>query len=155
MTGGRVDILIIDDSPEDADLVAGALKRRLPAASTMIARDGGEAIEFLDRAAAADLPRVILVDLMMPRVDGFEVLRRLRSSDKTRSVPVVVLTSSGLQRDVERAYALGANSYVVKPVAYEEVCDVVGCLGAYWLERNRAPASGPDAPAPDGELGRG
>lgn len=129
----RAEILLIDDRRQDAELVVVALRRHLPAVTVLLARDGMEAIRILEDLPVSAVPRLILLDLKMPKVDGFEVLRRVKRDAKTRSIPVVVLTSSALERDVQLAYSLGANSYVVKPMEFEEFTETVGRVGEYWL----------------------
>ncbi|MCH8810953.1 MAG: response regulator [Gemmatimonadetes bacterium] len=130
-------ILIVDDSKEDVELVVGALRKHLPGVTTLVARDGAEAITILTDRPASQAPHLILLDLKMPKVDGFEVLRRVKGDAATRSIPVVVLTSSALETDVQLAYSLGANSYVVKPMWFEEFTETVGRIGEYWLRVDR------------------
>lgn len=132
-------ILIVDDNAQDAELVADALRKRFPEVEALMARDGAEAMEMIDGFKGSAPPRVVLLDLKMPKVDGFEVLRHLKGDAETCSIPVVVLTSSALESDVLRAYGLGANSYVVKPMEFESLTDVLGCVGEYWLSVDRGP----------------
>ena len=139
MSANRTDVLIVDDNAQDAELVVDALRRRLPGMTTLVVRDGAEAIAILEDRPASAAPRVILLDLKMPKVDGFEVLRRVKGDAKTRSIPVVVLTSSALKSDVQLAYSLGANSYVVKPMEFEEFTETVGRVAEYWLRIDRGP----------------
>ena len=139
MSANRTDVLIVDDNAQDAELVVEALRRRLPGMTTLVVRDGAEAIAILEDRPASAAPRVILLDLKMPKVDGFEVLRRVKGDAKTRSIPVVVLTSSALKSDVQLAYSLGANSYVVKPMEFEEFTETVGRVAEYWLRIDRGP----------------
>lgn len=133
MSANTPDVLIVEDRPEDAEMVKMALERRIRGVTVQIARDGAEAIEFLTNPDAPVRPRLVLLDLKMPRVDGFEVLERLRDDERTASIPVVVMSSSALEPDVRRAYALGANSYVVKPTDFDEFRDTLGAVGEYWL----------------------
>ncbi len=137
MNATRTDVLIVDDNRQDAELFVDALRKQLPGLTVRVARDGAEAIAILADLPAAALPRVIFLDLKMPKVDDFEVLRRIKGDAKTRSIPVVVLTSSALETDVQRAYSLGANSYVVKPMEFHEFTEMVGRVGEYWLRIDR------------------
>jgi CheY-like chemotaxis protein len=132
-----VDILLVEDNPNDAELTMRALKRANVDAHLIIARDGAEALEFLisDRPK----PKVIFLDLKLPKVDGIEVLRQVRMDDRTRAIPVVVLTSSQEERDITECYKLGANSYVVKPVEFDKFYRAVGDLATYWLMLNKCP----------------
>jgi CheY-like chemotaxis protein len=132
-----VDILLVEDNPNDAELTMRALKRANVDAHLIIARDGAEALELLisDRPK----PKVIFLDLKLPKVDGIEVLRQVRLDDRTRAIPVVVLTSSQEERDITECYKLGANSYVVKPVEFDKFYRAVGDLATYWLMLNKCP----------------
>src|ERR1700751_5728852 len=112
-----IDILLVEDNPNDAELTQRALKKTNLEAKLMIARDGAEALEVLLSQRAK--PKVIFLDLKLPKIDGIEVLRRVREDDRTRSIPVVVLTSSHEERDITECYRLGVNSYVVKPVEFD------------------------------------
>jgi two-component system, response regulator len=138
---GAPEIIIVDDRRQDAELVADALRRRVPSVNTLILKDGAEVIEYIEGLEGRTAPRVILLDLQMPRVDGFEVLERLKVRSTTRTIPIVVLTSSDLARDVRRAYELCANSYVVKATKFEELMDSVGTVAEYWLHINRTPSA--------------
>lgn len=141
----QVEILLVEDSPEDAELTLRALKKHNLANKILHAKDGVEALDFLfARGPHADqstlrMLRVVLLDLKLPRVDGIEVLRQMRSDPRTKLVPVVVLTSSREDPDIARCYALGVNSYIVKPVEFEEFIKVVSSLGLYWLLLNQRP----------------
>ncbi len=142
---GPVEILIVEDDPRDAELVLRALKNHGVAEGLHHVRDGAEALEFLfgttgDRPG--NRPKVILLDLKLPRIAGLEVLRRVRSDAWTRFIPVVVLTSSAEDRDVVESYRLGANSYVVKPVDSDKFLEAVAEVGLYWLQLNRPSAAG-------------
>jgi two-component system, response regulator len=132
-----IDILLVEDNPNDAELTTRALKRANVDARLLIARDGAEALEVLisDRPK----PRVIFLDLKLPKVDGMEVLRRVRTDERTKAIPVVVLTSSQEERDITECYKLGANSYVVKPVEFDKFYRAVGDLATYWLMLNKSP----------------
>jgi CheY-like chemotaxis protein len=141
-----VEILIVEDTPEDLELALRALRKANLANRIQIARDGAEAIQFLfaegEHAGrkVEDAPKVILLDLKLPKIDGMEVLRRLKADPRTRSIPVVVLTSSKEQKDVVDSYQLGVNSYIVKPVNFERFAEAVQELGMYWLLLNQPPA---------------
>ena len=136
------DVLVVEDNPDDVELTLRALKRMHLTNPVRVARDGVEALEILlgDGTSRPPLPRVVLLDLKLPRVGGLEVLARLREEERTRTLPVVVLTSSREEPDVKKAYALGVNSYVVKPVEFEKFVDAVGKVGQYWLLLNLPPA---------------
>jgi len=132
-----VDILLVEDNPNDAELAQRALKKTNLGPRLVLARDGAEAIDYLfgDRPK----PKVIFLDLKLPKIDGIEVLRRLRGDDRVKSIPVVVLTSSQEERDINECYKLGVNSYVVKPVEFDRFYQVVGDLAQYWLVLNKLP----------------
>ena len=132
-----VDILLVEDNPNDAELTMRALKRANVDAHLIIARDGAEALEIL--ISDQPKPKVIFLDLKLPKVDGIEVLRQVRMDDRTRAIPVVVLTSSQEERDITECYKLGANSYVVKPVEFDKFYRAVGDLATYWLMLNKCP----------------
>ena len=139
------DLLLVEDNPEDLELASRALRKANLMHRVLVCRDGAEALEFLFCEGAyasrnrADTPRVIFLDLKLPKVDGVEVLRRLRADPQTKTIPVVVLTSSKEQRDVVETYRLGVNSYIVKPVHFEEFSAVIRDLGLYWLILNQPP----------------
>jgi CheY-like chemotaxis protein len=136
----QVEILLVEDNPDDADLTLRALTRHNLANRVLVARDGAEALEFLlgDNPKAA-APKVILLDLKLPKIDGLEVLRRLKADDRTKAIPVVVLTSSNEEPDITSSYQLGANSYIVKPVDFEAFVRSVADVGLYWLLLNERP----------------
>lgn len=145
-----VDILLVEDSPTDLELTEGALDEMNVDCRLQIARDGEEALDFLlcrgpfvDRDITRG-PRVVLLDLKLPKIDGLEVLREIRADPRTKLLPVVVLTSSAEDRDLIETYELGVNSYIVKPVEFGRFTDVIKELGMYWLLRN-APPPGPPA----------
>ena len=133
MNEQRTDVLIVDDNPSDAELVVASIRKRLPSVSTLVVRDGAQAIATLADRPASEAPRLILLDLKMPKVDGFEVLRQIKLDPRTGSIPVVVMTSSSLPQDIRLAYSLGANSYVVKPITFEQLRETVGRVIEYWL----------------------
>ncbi len=133
-------ILLVEDNPVDVDLTLRAFARRKLLNPIEVARDGQEALEWIPRWQAGDpLPLVILLDLKLPRVDGLEVLRRLREHPISRDLPIVVLTSSSEDRDVETAYRYHANSYIVKPVNFEKFMDVAAQIELYWCLLNHPP----------------
>jgi two-component system, response regulator len=133
-----VEILLVEDNANDAELTLRALKKRNLANKVRVCRDGAEAMEYFSDGASP-VPKVVLLDLKLPKVDGLEVLRRLKQDSRTKSIPVVVLTSSREEPDIERAYALGANSYIVKPVDFEAFAQAVSDVGLYWLLLNHPP----------------
>jgi two-component system response regulator len=143
MTEHRADILLVEDNPSDAKLTLNALKTANLANSVHLARDGVEALEFLFGAALnadqeiPEKPKLILLDLKLPRLDGHEVLKRIKNDPRTFGIPVVVLTSSSEERDVMKTYQVGANSYIVKPVDFEQFKEAIRDIGKYWLVINR------------------
>jgi two-component system response regulator len=134
------DILLAEDNPSDAELIIETLSELVPAERIHRVHDGVEALDFLARAEAAR-PRIglVLMDIKLPRIDGLQVLERLRGTATGRLVPVVMLTSSRVPRDVTAAYSLGINGYVQKPVEFARFRDVIRCLGQFWLTINEAP----------------
>lgn len=140
-----VEILLVEDTPTDAELTIRALKKRSLVNNLVWVKDGAEALDFLFASGAyagrdsAHQPKVVLLDLRLPRVSGIEVLRRIKADERTRSIPVVVLTSSKEDVDVEECYRLGVNSYITKPVSFDAFIEAVGELGLYWLLLNKAP----------------
>ncbi len=138
-------ILVVEDNPDDEALLLRALRKRKLANPIVVVRDGVEALEYLHGTGAyadrdaRDVPAVTLLDLKLPRLDGLEVLRRLRAHEHTRLAPVVVLTTSAEDRDVVSSYELGANGFVRKPVEFDEFVAAVDALGVYWLLTNRPP----------------
>jgi two-component system response regulator len=138
-------ILLVEDNPDDEALTLRALNKNNIANEVIVARDGAEALDFLfgtGTHAGRNVnhqPQLILLDLKLPKIDGLEVLKRLRSDDRTKHVPVVVLTSSMEQRDIVACYDDGANSYIRKPVDFEEFLKAVNQLGMYWLLMNVVP----------------
>jgi two-component system response regulator len=138
----EVEILLVEDSDEDAELTVRALRKHKLANHLHRVSDGAEALDFLFREgtypgrSANGTPRVVLLDLKLPKIDGLEVLRRMKASASLKSIPVVVLTSSKEDRDLDEAYALGVNSYIVKPVLFERFVEAVEQVGLYWLLLN-------------------
>ncbi len=137
-----VEILLVEDNPLDAELTLRAFRKRNLANHLRHVTDGEQAIRFFLDSPERPNPKVVLLDIKLPKLSGLEVLKLLRDHDKTRTVPVVILTSSAEDRDLERAYALGANSYIVKPVNFENFAEAVGQLGMYWALLNQAPVMG-------------
>lgn len=134
-----MDILLVEDDPHDVDLTLRAMREHNLTNRIVVARDGAEALDTLfgaDEEQPRCRPRFVLLDLKLPKVDGLEVLRRIKSDDRTRSMPVVVLTSSRESPDLEAAYDLGVNSYLCKPVEFDDFVRVVGQVGLYWLLLN-------------------
>jgi len=141
----ELEILLVEDNPTDAELTMRALKRKNLANKLVWVKDGEEALDFIyaqgqfaDRNSE-DLPRLILLDLRMPKVDGLEVLKEIKAHEKTRKIPVVVLTSSQEDQDVVESYKLGVNSYVSKPVEFDDFLEAVSTLGLYWMLINKPP----------------
>lgn len=147
MTGyQQVEILLVEDNPRDAEMTLRSLRKRNFVNQVHWVKDGAEALDFMfcEGAYAARDPnhtlKLVLLDLKMPKVDGIEVLRRLKADARTRATPVVVMTSSNEERDMVDSYRLGVNSYVVKPVNFEAFLDTVSQVGLYWVLANRLPA---------------
>ena len=147
----EIEILLVEDSPYDAELTIRELTRRNLANKLVHLKDGAEALEFIFGTGAyagrdtSQHPKVMLLDLKLPRVDGLEVLRAMKSDPRTRTIPVVIMTSSQEQRDVVESYHLGVNSYVVKPVDFDQFSKAVAELGCYWVLLNHPPGN-PDKP---------
>lgn len=140
-----MEILLVEDNPADVELTLRALRRHNLANRVQVVSDGAQALDLLF-GGGADAghqhplpPKVVFLDLKLPKVDGREVLRRLKADDRTRTIPVVVLTSSQEEKDVIESYRLGANSYVVKPLDFDKFVEAVSELGLYWLLLNQAP----------------
>ncbi|MBN2056356.1 response regulator [bacterium] len=136
-------ILLIEDNPDDRDLTLRALKRSQIPREVIIAKDGVQALQLLHDAGQSEpLPDLVLLDLKLPRLDGHTVLSRIRRHQRTRYIPVVVLSSSDEQSDVRKSYDLGANGYIQKPVDFDQFMEAVRQLNTYWLEWNLVPAGG-------------
>ena len=142
-------ILLVEDSPDDVDLTLRALKKSNVLNEVVVVRDGAEALDYLFATGTYSgrdstvMPEVVLLDLKLPKVDGLEVLRQIRADERTKLLPVVILTSSSEERDVVESYKLGANSYIRKPVDFDQFIESVRQLGLYWLVLNEPlPKSG-------------
>lgn len=151
MVDNRV-ILLVEDNPDDVALTLRAFRRNRILNEVVVTRDGVEALEYLFAQGAhasrdpMTLPAVVLLDLNLPRIDGLEVLRRIRADERTRLLRVVMLTSSVEEQDIVRSYSLGANSYIRKPVDFDNFLTAVGQLGLYWLLLNEAPPGARNGP---------
>ena len=145
MAEQAIEILLVEDNPNDVRLTLRAFKQQNLASRIHVVRDGAEALEYIfcsgeyaDRNIA-DVPKLILLDLKLPKVDGLEVLRDIKADARTRTIPVVMMTSSSQERDLIESYQLGVNSYIVKPVDFDQFNEVARMLGMYWLLLNRIP----------------
>jgi two-component system, response regulator len=157
MSASVVDILLVEDNADDVELALHTLRKERLANRIQVARDGEEALEFLfckgefsDRSFDQP-PRLVLLDLKLPKVDGMEVLRQLKSDPRTKTIPVVILTSSKEERDLVEGYHRGANSYIQKPVDFDQFRNTVKSAGLYWLVVNQPPVKGkaPASPPPE------
>lgn len=134
-----VEILLIEDNPDDAGLTIRALKKHNLANHLLHLQDGEEALNFIFGQKMASIPKVILLDLKMPKVDGIEVLRKIKADEQTKIIPVVVLTSSKEEKDIVESYKLGVNAYIVKPVDFDKFVKAVSEIGFFWLLLNQPP----------------
>jgi|SRR6185312_582329 len=141
----EVEVLLVEDNPNDAELTIRALKKNKLANKIHHVKDGDEALDFLfaqgnyTQRTIENAPKVVLLDLKMPKVNGIEVLKVLKVDERTKKIPIVILTSSKEDPDIQECYRLGVNSYVVKPVSFDEFSKAVSDLGLYWLLTNQAP----------------
>jgi len=141
----EVEILIVEDNPNDAEMALRALKKNKLANNVLIVEDGDQALDFIfargkySRREKKIRPKIILLDLKLPKVDGLEVLKEIKSNEQTKIIPVIVMTSSKQETDMMKSYQLGVNSYIVKPVDFDKFVDAVRDLGLYWLLLNQQP----------------
>jgi len=145
MSNKEVEILLVEDNPDDVELALHALRQEKLANQVAVARDGEEALDFLFCRGAHSArsftngPKVVLLDLKLPKVDGIEVLRQVKQDPRTKAIPVVILTASREEKDMVHSYQLGVNAYIQKPVDFEQFRNVVKQLGLFWLVVNQAP----------------
>ncbi len=148
MRNCAVEILLVEDNPSDVQLTLHALGRHNLSNRIHVVRDGEEALDYLFGTGTyagrgpGDRPKVVLLDLKLPKLNGLEVLERIRKDEETRTLPVVILTSSREEKDIVKSYDLGVNSYIVKPVDFEQFTEAVRNLGLYWLLLNQPPVTG-------------
>ena len=146
MSTDSIEILLVEDNPNDEELTLYALKKNNITNHIQVVRDGAEALDYLFCTGAYahrqinDPPKVVLLDLKLPKVDGLEVLEKIKADERTRTIPVVMLTSSQEERDIVESYQLGVNSYIVKPVDFEQFIEAVRQLGLYWMLLNKIPS---------------
>ncbi len=145
MSPRPTEILLVEDNPNDIELALYAFRKHHLDGGIQVARDGAEALDYLfgpqtqAGLVEAQFPRVILLDLKLPKIDGLEVLRQVKGDARTCCIPVVVLSSSRREQDINQCYLLGANSFIVKPIDFEEFIEAASVLGAYWLQYNQPP----------------
>ena len=145
MRENTIEILLVEDNPDDVELTLRALKKQNITNRIEVVRDGAEALDFIfctgeyEHRSMENAPKLILLDLKLPRVDGLEVLEKIKSDPRTKAIPVVILTSSREERDIVESYKLGVNSYITKPVDFEQFSESVRQLGLYWLLLNEPP----------------
>jgi two-component system response regulator len=137
MSDEKVDVVLVEDDPNDAELIMRVFRKHNMINQIVLLKDGAEALDFFFGRRADDHPKVVLLDLKLPKVNGIEVLQRLKSDERTKNVPVVVLTSSAEGQDITDAYKYGVNSYVTKPIRFEEFASAVSELRLYWLLLNK------------------
>lgn len=141
----EVEILIVEDNPNDAEMALRALKKNKLANNVLVVEDGEEALDFIfargkySNREKNNRPKIILLDLKLPKVDGLEVLKEIKSNEQTKIIPVIIMTSSKQETDLIESYRLGVNSYIVKPVDFDKFVDAVRDLGLYWLLLNQQP----------------
>jgi len=146
MSDIEVEILLVEDNPNDAELAVRALKKQNLGNNLIHVEDGAEALDFIygtgnySSRNTGNVPKVILLDLKLPKVGGIEVLQKVKADVRTKMIPVVILTSSAEDPDIKKCYELGANSYIVKPVIFDDYTKVVSDLGLYWILHNQCPA---------------
>jgi len=138
MTNNSVEIVLVEDNPDDVELTLAGLKENNLANFVRVLEDGEQAVRYLLQDCE-NCPKVILLDLKLPKIDGLEVLRRIRADERTKFIPVVVLTSSNEEKDRIESYRLGVNSYIVKPVSFDKFTKTVAEIGLYWMLLNRTP----------------
>lgn len=145
MDTNQIEILLVEDNPADAELTLKALKNKNLANNVLLIDDGEKALDFIfaegqyNKRNIVNQPKVILLDLKLPKVSGIEILKRIKSDDRTKKIPIVVLTSSQEEKDMVESYELGVNSYIVKPVKFNSFIDAVSEIGLYWLLLNKKP----------------
>jgi two-component system response regulator len=139
MHQNAIDIILVEDNPDDAKLSIRALKKGNLANNLLHLWDGEEAIQYLNQNKQNNLPKLILLDLKMPKIDGIELIQYLKNDDLLKTIPIVVLTSSKENKDIQKAYELGANAYIIKPVEFEKFARAVSEIGVFWMIINQPP----------------